>query len=47
MMAEKVGLRDPAEDGLNFSLHECRDGVTSTAGARGWFPQPVSNAWVF
>ena len=29
MMSEKVGLRDPAEDGLNFSLHECRDGVTS------------------
>ena len=36
MMSEKVGLRDPAEDGLSFSLHECRDGVTSTCVRAGW-----------
>lgn len=29
-MAEKIGFRNPADDCLCFSLHECRDGVTST-----------------
>jgi hypothetical protein len=31
-MAEKIGFRNPADDCLCFSLHECRDGVTSTLG---------------
>jgi hypothetical protein len=28
-MAEKLNFIDPADDSLCFSLHECRDGVTS------------------
>lgn len=30
MMARKIGFADPEEDCLCFSMHECRDGVTST-----------------
>lgn len=28
-MAEKLSFIDPVDDSLCFSLHECRDGVTS------------------
>ncbi len=34
-MAEKLGLRNPADDCLHFGLHECKDGVTGACPVWG------------
>lgn len=46
IMAEKVGLSNPADDCLNYSLHECKDGVTIERALPGSTEVvPIQESW--